>query len=107
MEINVLIDEGLEGYIDVAWLQGIAEQALVTQNVSSSAELGLVIAGQERVQELNRDYLGKDRPTDVIAFSMLPAPTPPETPETDFLPFVVPPFPIPRRLSRLRSASTR
>ncbi len=25
MEINVLIDEGLEGYIDMAWLQGIAE----------------------------------------------------------------------------------
>jgi len=99
MEINVLIDEGLEGCVDEVWLQGIAGQTLVAQNVSSNAELGLVIAGQERVQELNRDYLGKDRPTDVLAFSMLPAPTPPETPEADFLPFVTP--------SRLRSASTR
>jgi len=91
MEINVLIDEGLEGCIDEVWLQGIAELTLVTQNVSSSAELGLVIAGQERVQELNRDYLGKDRPTDVLAFSMLPEPTPPETPETDLMSFVAPP----------------
>ncbi len=91
MEINVLIDEGFEGCVDEVWLQGIAEQTLVAQNVGSNAELGLVIAGQERVQELNRDYLGKDRPTDVIAFSMLPEPMPPGTPETDFLPFVAPP----------------
>jgi len=38
MEINVLIDEGLEGCIDEVWLQGIAEQTLVAQNVSSNAE---------------------------------------------------------------------
>jgi len=87
MEINVLIDEGLEGCIDEVWLQGIAEQTLVAQNVSSNAELGLVIAGQERVQKLNRDYLGKDRPTDVIAFSMLPEPPAQKMPT----PFVVPP----------------
>ena len=91
MEINVLIDEGFEGCIDAVWLQGIAEQTLVAQNVSSNAELGLVIAGQERVQQLNRDYLGKDRPTDVLAFSMLPEPSTQGTPETDFLPFVIPP----------------
>ena len=91
MEINVLIDEGLEGYIDVAWLQNLTEQALVFQGVSSNAELGLVITGQERVQELNRDYLGKDRPTDVLAFSMLPEPSPQGISETDLLSFVVPP----------------
>jgi len=91
MEINVLIDEGFEGYIDVAWLQGIAEQALVFQGVSSNAELGLVIAGQERVQKLNRDYLGKDRPTDVIAFSMLPEQSAQGMPGTDFPLFVIPP----------------
>jgi len=91
MEINVLIDEGLEVSIDVAWLQNLAEQVLVFQGVSSNAELGLVIADQERVQELNRDYLGKDRPTDVIAFSMLPEPSPQGISEADLLPFVVPP----------------
>jgi len=91
MEINVLIDEELEKPIDAVWLQGIAEQALIFQGVSSNAELGLVIASQEKVRQLNRDYLGKDRPTDVIAFSMLPEPSPQETPETDPLPFVVPP----------------
>ena len=72
MEINVLIDEGLEDCLDVSWLQSIAEQALVAQNAGSNVELGLVVTTQEKVQQLNLSYLGKDEPTDVLAFSMLP-----------------------------------
>ena len=83
VEINVLVDEGFTGCPDVSWLQGVAERVLAAQGVGSQAELGLVITGQERIQELNRSYLGKDRPTDVIAFHMLPA-------EED-VPFVQPP----------------
>ena len=74
MEINVLIDEGLEGYLEVSWLQSVAEQVLVAQDAGSKVELGLVITGQERVQQLNRSYLERDEPTDVLAFSMLPEP---------------------------------
>ena len=69
VEINVLIDEGLEGCVEVGWLQGVAEQVLVAQGAGANVELGLVIATQERVQELNRSYLGRDKPTDVLAFS--------------------------------------
>jgi len=72
VEINVLVDDGLTGCPRINWLQSVAERVLIAQGVSSEAELGLVIASQERVQELNRSYLGKDAPTDVIAFSMLP-----------------------------------
>ncbi len=75
MEINVLIDEGLEARLEVTWLQKVAGQVLISEAVSPDAELSLVIAGQERVRQLNRDYLGRDAPTDVIAFSMLPEPT--------------------------------
>ena len=84
MEINVLIEEGLEGCLEVSWLRSLAEQVLVAQGVNSSAELGLVIASQERVRQLNRSYLGKDEPTDVLAFSMLPR-------GGDLPPFVQPP----------------
>ena len=72
MEINILIDEGLEGYLEVGWLRSVAEQVLVIQAVDLGAELGLVITSQERVQQLNQSYLGKDEPTDVLAFSMMP-----------------------------------
>ena len=87
MEINVLIDEGFEGCLEVSWLQSVAERVLIAHGTSSNAELGLVIASQERVQQLNRSYLGKDETTDVLAFSMLPAG------ETggDLPPFVTPP----------------
>ena len=74
MEINVLIDEGLEECLEVSWLRNIAERVLVAQSAGSDVELGLAIAGQERVQQLNLSYLGKDEPTDVLAFSMLPEP---------------------------------
>ena len=85
MEINVLVDEDIEGCPEVSWLRGVAEQALVAQGAGSGVELGLVIASQERVQELNKSYRGKDEPTDVLAFSAG------EEVGADFPPFVQPP----------------
>ena len=85
MEINVLIDEGLEGCLEISWLQSVVEQVLVAQNAGSRVELGLVIASQERVQLLNLSYLGRDEPTDVLAFSAI------EEIGADFPPFVTPP----------------
>ncbi len=86
MEINVLVDRGLEGCLEVSWLKSVAEKVLVAQGVDSRAELGLVIVGQERVRQLNLSYLGKDEPTDVLSFAMLP-----EQPRGDLAPFVAPP----------------
>ncbi len=86
MEINVLIDEDFKECLEVGWLQHITEQVLVAQDAGSSVELGLVIASQERVQQLNKSYLGRDEPTDVLAFSMLPEPS-----GGDLTPFVLPP----------------
>jgi len=88
MEINVLIDEGLEGCLEASWLQKAVEKVSVALNIGSATELGLVIATQEKVQELNRRYRGKDRPTDVLAFAMLPAE---QMPEPDSPPFIAPP----------------
>ena len=90
MEITVLIEEDLEEYLGESWLQSLAEQILIVQDADSRVELGLVITVQERVQQLNRSYLGKDEPTDVLAFSMLPEPL--ATGESEvFSPFVQPP----------------
>ena len=88
MEINVLIDEGLEGELEISWLQNVAEQALIALDTGSDIELGLVITSQEKVRQLNRSYRGKDEPTDVLAFAMLSAEP---MPEADSPPFVTPP----------------
>jgi probable rRNA maturation factor len=69
MEINVLVDEELKDKLEVDWLRGVAEQVLVALDVEANAELGLFIASGERVKQLNRDYLGRDELTDVLAFS--------------------------------------
>lgn len=70
MEINVLIDEPFARYLNARWLELLAGRVLDAEGVNSRIELGLVIASQERVQALNHKYLGKDQPTDVIAFHM-------------------------------------
>ncbi len=70
MEINVLIEEGLEIEPETEWLQKVMEKALSAENVPPEIEISLVITGQERIQELNRDYRGQDRPTDVLSFSL-------------------------------------
>ncbi len=73
MEINVLVDEGCKGSLCLDWLQRLARQVLVAQGMDPNAELSLVVTGSQQVQALNQKYLGKNEPTDVIAFSMLPA----------------------------------
>lgn len=69
MEINVLIDEGVEADLTSGWLEGIARRVLEALGAGAQVELGLVIATGERVRQLNRDYRGRDEPTDVLAFS--------------------------------------
>jgi probable rRNA maturation factor len=70
MEINVLIEEGIEGGPEADWLQRIMEKALLAEEVPPNIEISLLITGQERIQELNREYRGQDKPTDVLSFSM-------------------------------------
>ncbi len=86
MEIDVSVESGLEGCPETGWLRSVAEKALAAQGVKSSAELGLVIVGQEKIRQLNLSYLGKDEPTDVLSFSMLP-----ERPDGGTVHFVAPP----------------
>ena len=86
MEINVLIDGDFAECPEESWLKSVTERVLLAQDVGSDAELGLVITGQERVQELNRSYRGEDKPTDVLAFYMTP-----DAEGTELSDFVIPP----------------
>jgi len=85
MEINVLIEENLEKYLEEDWLRSVTEHILAAQETGSSVELGLVITSQERVQQLNWAYRERNEPTDVLAFSSV------EEPRKDSPPFVAPP----------------
>jgi probable rRNA maturation factor len=85
MEISVLVDDDLKGKLGIGWLRHIAEQVITALGLGDNVELGLVITSQEKIKQLNRDYLGRDEPTDVLAFAAR------EEAGEDFSPFVLPP----------------
>jgi rRNA maturation RNase YbeY len=45
-------------------------RAILADVGETSAELGLLFVGDQRMRSLNRRYRGKDRTTDVLAFAM-------------------------------------
>jgi rRNA maturation RNase YbeY len=55
--------------IDLALLGRLARAILVNVG-ETSAELGILFVGDQRMRGLNRRYRGKDRTTDVLAFAM-------------------------------------
>jgi len=69
MEINISIDQGFHGCPTPGWLEAVAKKVLEAQGAGAEAEMSLLIATSERIKELNREYLGEDEPTDVLAFS--------------------------------------
>jgi rRNA maturation RNase YbeY len=61
--------------IDQARLERSA-RAILADVGEPSAELGILFVGDQRMRSLNRQYRGKDRTTDVLAFAMREAHTP-------------------------------
>ncbi|MFC1967781.1 rRNA maturation RNase YbeY [Chloroflexota bacterium] len=87
-EINVIIDEEFQGYLEPGWLEKVAWETLSADGFISPVELGLVVTNEEEVQSLNRSYRGVDEPTDVLAFGLLPHQS---EEKGDSPPFVTPP----------------
>ena len=85
LEISICIQNEFEPYVTEDWLKDIALEVFNIECITLPVEMGLVITDTETVQNLNWTYRGKNEPTDVLAFSMLPGP------EDDSKPFVAPP----------------
>ena len=49
-------------------LERAAQAALEHESESLDSELSIVLTDDARLQELNRDYLGIDAPTDILSF---------------------------------------
>ena len=49
-------------------------QAILSSVGESTAELGILLVGDQRMKSLNHRYRAKDRTTDVLAFAMREAP---------------------------------
>lgn len=71
-QIGIHIEEKFRGLVDEGWVKNIVRQALASEKVALPYEVSLVFTDSETVRQLNRDYRGMDKPTDVLSFYMLP-----------------------------------
>lgn len=51
-------------------LQELLNFAAKAEGIEESSEVSITIVTDDRIQEINRDYRGIDRPTDVISFAL-------------------------------------
>ena len=66
--IHLKIASRYEGKVHPAVLRATARAALIHQRAVIPSELTLLITGNRDLQALNREFLGHDRPTDVLSF---------------------------------------
>jgi probable rRNA maturation factor len=71
-QIEIFVEEEFRGVVDEGWARRIAQTVLKAEGVAPPYEVSLVFTDSETVKQLNRDYRGVDKPTDVLAFYMLP-----------------------------------
>ncbi len=67
VEVEVQIAPAFAGTLSAEGLAMVAEKVLHHEDVPGQATL--VITDDQGIRELNRDFLGRDAPTDVLAFS--------------------------------------
>ena len=70
IQLSIRIEKPFAGLVSKKWLRQAVKLTLIHTGISSPVELGLVIAGDDTVHELNRSYRNVDSTTDVIAFAL-------------------------------------
>lgn len=70
LQLSIQIEDPFVSLVDKDWLGKIVETTLSAAGVGELVDIGLVIASDETVQNLNRSYRGVDASTDVLAFAL-------------------------------------
>jgi len=68
-ELRIHVNRGAFTEAPAALLERAVRETLSAEG-QSAGEVSLTLLGDDAVRELNKGYLGKDRPTDVISFSL-------------------------------------
>jgi probable rRNA maturation factor len=63
-ETNEMTEEAIEQ------IEGILNSAQKKLQITEPCELSVTFVDNDRIQEINREYRGKDKPTDVISFAL-------------------------------------
>jgi probable rRNA maturation factor len=70
--IDVTLRDGVDPIIRVSRLARAMASALDAAGAPSPASIGLILANDAELADLNRVHLGSDGPTDVLSFPLLP-----------------------------------
>lgn len=66
-----LLDETEELSEELMQLVGaVIRTAMTHEQLEENAEISITFVDNEHIQQLNRDYRGKDQPTDVLSFAL-------------------------------------
>ena len=69
-QIDVTVEEPFQALLSECWIRKVIASALEqVLSSSQSAQVSVLVTGDEAVQALNRDYRGVDEVTDVLSFS--------------------------------------
>lgn len=83
--VRLIVDKDFEPLESWGALRKAAITACQSAHVIDSAELSVVVTSAEAIHDLNRQFVGKDAPTDVLAFSTLDDPSATEPGELPYL----------------------
>lgn len=71
LEINLQVDKRFIANLERNWLRSVIRKVIKTLGLTSPVEVSLVVTDTEKVRQLNKEYRGKNEPTDVLAFAMI------------------------------------
>jgi probable rRNA maturation factor len=79
--VNVFFSDEQDEPVDGAGLRRFAEMVLTEEGLPGGTEMSLILVGASQIAEYNRRFMGREGPTDVLAFpleelqpGMIPAP---------------------------------
>ena len=52
------------------WVESVVHRTLVAVGCQDPCEVSVLLTNDARIHELNRDYRGQDKPTDVLSFAL-------------------------------------
>lgn len=70
LSIDFLDETDLLKENEIAQIEDLINFAAIKEAVESGSEVSITFVTNDRIQEINREYRDKDRPTDVISFAM-------------------------------------
>jgi probable rRNA maturation factor len=70
--IDLVIRDGVRSPVHGSDLARFVAAALDAGGAPAPASIGLILTGDEELARLNAEHLGKDGPTDVLSFPLLP-----------------------------------